>query len=132
MVTTPTADQLKTRYPEFTGVAGGLVDAFIAEALPMVGDDWIETDQQPAVLAFAAHLMSMEGYPARAADPTAPLPASAGKELVMRRVGDVTTQYAQASSQGSSDSLRASLKLTIYGRRFAQLLKLNAPAIGLV
>jgi hypothetical protein len=131
MVTTPTASEFKTRYPEFTGVADGLVTAFIAEASPRVDDDWEEADQQPAILALTAHLLSLEGYPGRA-DPTAPLPAGTGKEVVMRRVGDVTTQYAQLSSSDAGDSLRSSLKLSPYGRRFAQLLKVNAITIGLV
>lgn len=133
MVATPSAAEFKERYPEFTGVGDGLVTALIAEASPMVDDDWVETDQKPAIMAFTAHLLSLEGYPARAANAQAPLPASAGREVIMRKVGDVTTQYAQTGSTGGSgSSLTASLGLTVYGRRFAQLLKLNAPAIGLV
>lgn len=133
MVTTPSAAEFKARYPEFTGVGDTLVDLMIAEALSMVDDDWIATDQKPAILAFAAHLLAMEGYPARAANPAAPLPPSSGREVILRKVGDVTTQYAQTgSASGGSSGLLSSLSLTVYGRRFAQLLKLNAPAIGLV
>ena len=142
MVNVPTASEVKARYPEFSGVSDALVTMVIAEASPMVDDEWVETDQKPAIMAFTAHLLSMEGYPARALLPAgAPLPASAGREIVMRKVGDVTTQYAQASRQyaqassgakGASSGLLGSLALTVYGRRFAQLLKLNAPAIGLV
>jgi hypothetical protein len=135
MVATPSASDFKARYPEFTGVADSLVTSVIAEASPMVSGEWHEPDQKPAIMAFTAHLLSMEGYPARALLPAgAPLPASAGREIVMRKVGDVTTQYAQASSgaEGASSGLLGSLTLTVYGRRFAQLLKLNAPAIGLV
>ena len=100
----------------------------------MVDDGWEASDQAPALMAFAAHLLSLEGYPGRLALPAgAPLPAGAGREIIMRKVGDVTTQYAQsASAAGSATSLSSSLGLTVYGRRFAQLLKLNAPAIGLV
>lgn len=135
MVQTPTAADVKARYPEFTGVNDALITSVIAEASPMVDDEWHEPDQKPAIMAFTAHLLSMEGYPARALLPAgAPLPASAGREIVMRKVGDVTTQYAQTSSGGTSggSGLMSSLGLTMYGRRFAQLLKLNSPAIGLV
>jgi hypothetical protein len=135
MVATPSAADVKARYPEFTGVSDALITSVIAEASPMVDDEWHEPDQKPAIMAFTAHLLAMEGYPARASLPAgSPLPASAGREIVMRKVGDVTTQYAQASSgaESASTGLLGSLALTVYGRRFAQLLKLNAPAIGLV
>lgn len=133
MVQTPTAADVKARYPEFTGVNDALITSVIAEASPMVDDGWEVSDQKPAIMAFTAHLLSLEGYPARAANSQAPLPAGAGREVIMRKVGDVTTQYAQGSSAGgSATSLTSSLGLTVYGRRFAQLLKLNAPAIGLV
>lgn len=133
MVDTPSAAEIKARYPEFTGVADATIMLVLAEGLPMVDDGWELSDQKPALMAFTAHLLSLEGYPARAANAQAPLPAGAGREILMRRVGDVTTQYAQASSSGGSGSgLTSSLGLTVYGRRFAQLLKLNAPAIGLV
>ena len=133
MVQTLTAADVKARYPEFTGVNDALITSVIAEASPMVDDGWEVSDQKPAIMAFTAHLLSLEGYPARAANSQAPLPAGAGREVIMRKVGDVTTQYAQGSSAGgSATSLTSSLGLTVYGRRFAQLLKLNAPAIGLV
>ena len=133
MVDTPSAAEFKARYPEFTGVSDDLVLLIVAEALPMVDDGWELSDQKPALMAFTAHLLSLEGYPARAANSQAPLPAGAGREVIMRKVGDVTTQYAQGSSSGGSGGgLTSSLGLTVYGRRFAQLLKLNAPAIGLV
>lgn len=133
MVDTPSAAEIKARYPEFTGVADATIMLVLAEGLPMVDDGWELSDQKPALMAFTAHLLSLEGYPARAANSQAPLPAGAGREVIMRKVGDVTTQYAQGSSAGGSGtSLTSSLGLTVYGRRFAQLLKLNAPAIGLV
>lgn len=134
MVDVPTAAEFKARYPEFTRVTDALVMLIAAEALPMVDDGWELSDQKPAIMAFTAHLLSLEGYPARALTPTAPLPSTAGREVLMRRVGDSTTQYAQSGSAagGSGGGLLSSLGLTVYGRRFAQLLKLNAPAIGLV
>lgn len=134
MAALPSATDLKTRYPEFTNVDDGLVDMIIAEASPMVDDGWELSDQKPGILALAAHLLSMEGYPARAALAAgAPVPLNAGREIISRTVGDVSTQYAQGASQsGGGSGLLSSLGLTIYGRRFSQLLKLNAPAIGLV
>lgn len=132
MVATPSASEFKTRYPEFSGVGDSLVEMLIAEGSTMVDDGWVATDQKPAIMAFTAHLLSLEGYPRRASDPNTPLPPGSGREIIMRKVGDVTTQYAQSASSGSGSGLLASLGLTVYGQRFAQLLKLNAPAIGLV
>lgn len=129
MVHLPTASEVKARYPEFSGVSDALVTMVIAEASPMVDDEWVETDQKPAIMAFTAHLLSMEGWPKRVEG--APVPPSAGREVLMRKVGDVTTQYAQTAGATGS-GLLSSLSLTVYGRRFAQLMKLNVPAIGLV
>lgn len=135
MVQTPSAAEFKARYPEFAPVSDSLVTSVIAEASPMVDDDWVETDQKPAIMALTAHLLSMEGWPARAALPAgAPLPKGTGQQMIMRKVGDVTTQYAQTVGvgSGSSSGLLSALALTPYGNRFRQLLKLNAPAIAVV
>lgn len=133
MVATASAADLKARYPEFTPVDDALVTLVIAEAAPMVDDGWEVWDQKPGIIALAAHLLSMEGWPKRASNPTGSIPASAGRQVLMRKVGDVTTQYAQSggSADGSS-GLLSSLTMTPYGNRFRQLLKLNAPAIALV
>ena len=63
MVTTPTALQLKARYPEFSEVSDTRVDIFIAEALRFVDDSWREVDQTPAILALSCHNMASEGEP---------------------------------------------------------------------
>lgn len=135
MVATASAADLKARYPEFTPVNDDLVNLVIAEAAPMVDDGWETQDQKPGIIALAAHLLSMEGWPKRAALPAgSPVPATAGRQVLMRKVGDVTTQYAQtgATAGSGSSGLISQLTLTPYGIRFRQLLKLNAPAIALV
>ena len=133
MVDVPSAAEIKARYPEFTGVADATILLMLAEGLPMVDEGWQLADQKPALMAFTAHLLSLEGYPARVTNPQAPVPAGAGREVLLRKVGDVTTQYARTrAAGGSGNSLQSSLALTRYGQRFAQLLKLNAPAIGVV
>lgn len=131
MVDIPTSANFKARYPEFAALSDGLVDAFIAEASNMVDDDWETSDQKPAIMALAAHLAFMEGYPARLSGSFDP--GTSSREMLMRRVGDVTVQYAQTDSTNSSGGgLLSSLGSSAYGQRFKQLLKLNAPAIGLV
>lgn len=59
--TTPTATQLKARYPKFASVADATVDAVIADALRSVDNTWVEGDYQPAIMALAAHMMVLEG-----------------------------------------------------------------------
>ena len=135
MVATASAADLKARYPEFTPVDDALITLVIAEAAPMIDDGWEVSDQKPGILALAAHLLSMEGWPKRSALPAgSPVPATAGRQVLMRKVGDVTTQYAQtgSASGGGPSGLLSQLTLTPYGNRFRQLLKLNAPAIALV
>lgn len=137
MIPKPLAADLKARYPEFVPVADVLIAAVIDEAYWMVDEGWEVSDRTPGILALTAHLLAMEGWPDRASlGVGAPIPPGAGKEVLMRKVGDVTVQYGSSGSGGSSGGggvgLLSGLALTPYGRRFAQLLKLNAPAIGLV
>ena len=130
MVATVSAADLKARYPEFDGVDDDLVTEFIAEAAPMVDDGWEVADQKPGIMSLAAHLLSQEGYPRRVTNPGSFNPNTSGRQMLSRKVGDVSVQYAQTTRTG--DSLRASLGSSVYGQRFARLMKLNAPAIGLV
>lgn len=59
--TTPTATQLKQRYPKFAAVLDATVDAVIADAMRSVDNTWVEGDYQPAIMALAAHMMVLEG-----------------------------------------------------------------------
>lgn len=133
MIPVPTAADLKARYPEFTGVADPLVTAIIAEVNGMVDDGWDVSDQKPGVLALAAHVLSREGYPARAGagggtfDPTA-------RPVLARKVGDVSVTFGR--TDGGSDEgggvTGYNYKSTVYGQTFLRLLRLNVPAVGLV
>ena len=129
MTPNPTPLQLKTRYPEFTGVADTTVAALISEASPMVDEGWEEGDRLPGVLALTAHYLSLEGYPGRTSPTSAFDVNNSGRNVVSRKVGDVAVQFRDAQGEGNSGT--ASLGTTAYGRRFLQLLRLNSPAIGL-
>lgn len=132
MVQVPSASDLKARYPEFNGVGDALVTMVIAEVAPMVDDDWEAGDQKPAIMALAAHNLSLEGYPARAAGGSFN-PTTTVQQMTSRKVGDVSVTFEQTSSSpGSGSGLASTLGLTVYGRTFARLMKLNVPAIGLV
>lgn len=130
-VTLPSAGDLKTRYPEFTGVSDDLVGLVISEASHLVDESWLEADQQPAILAYTAHLLWSEGWPARVSGTFDA--GLSGRAMKSRKVGDVSVEYETASSgSGGGSASLLGLNLSPYGRRFAQLMKLNAPAISLV
>ena len=134
MVAVPTAADLKARYPEFIGVADALI-ALVMNECNLVDDDWETGDQKPAILAFTAHQLSMEGYPKKATNVGGFNPGTVGRQITSRKVGDVSTTYAQTTTGGGSGGgthLAASLGTTTYGQRFLQLLELNVPAVWLV
>lgn len=130
MVQIPTETELKSRYPEFDPVDGTIVNEFISEASRTVDDTWEEADQKPAIMALAAHLMALEGWPKRATNPNAFNPFTTGREMAGRKVGDVSVQFATSKQSSSGSGLFSTFNNTVYGQRFATLLKLNAPAIG--
>lgn len=132
MTPNPTSADLKARYPEFTQVPDPTVTLIIEEVSPMVDDGWEVSDQKPGVLALAAHVLSREGYPARAGagggtfDPTA-------RPVVNRKVGDVSVTYGRTdggAAEGASNGYN--YKSTVYGQTFLRLLRLNVPSVALV
>ena len=111
--TLPTADQLKTRYPAFSAVADETVEAAIQDASRSVDTTWVEGDYQPAVMALAAHMMTMEGT---GADVQAQL-----KGFKRLKVGPL-----ELERDGSGSSVDAGgYGSTVYGQQYARLLMLN-------
>jgi len=126
---TPTPADLKARYPEFDAVADPRVSVFIADALTGVSTDWEESDYTSGILAFAAHLMAMEGEPQRSNNPDAAVsPVTLGQEVMSRKVGDVSIAYQVRSRWVGTGTLDS----TPYGRRYKYLLRMNAPALLVV
>ena len=109
-MTTPTIDQFRARYPEFSGVADALVTAVLAEAALEISDLWPETKAPVAMMLLAAHMLAAEGGANRKAT------ASAGP-VTSRKVGDVKTSYGAAASSSAASSEAE----TAYGRRLAQM-----------
>lgn len=127
MVDTPTPTELKTRYPEFAGVADTYVTAVIDEAKDFVTDEWLERDQKKAVMSLACHNMSLEGEPARS-NGDLDLVVPQGQLLKRRKVGDVEVELAEKSStvaKGSTGSVADQYATTSYGQVYWRLLKLN-------
>lgn len=127
MVDTPTPTELKTRHPEFAGVADTYVTAVIDEAKDFVTDEWLERDQKKAIISLACHNMSLEGEPARS-NGDLDLVVPQGQLLKRRKVGDVEVELAEKSStvaKGSTGSVADQYATTSYGQAYWRLLKLN-------
>lgn len=95
----------------------------------MVDDGWIEADRKPGVLALAAHQLSMEGYPSRVTNGGVVDPSN--RIVTQRKVGDVSVTYGRVDTVRAGGS-GSEYSTTVYGKAFRRLLKLNAPAVGLV
>lgn len=131
MVTAPTPTQFKERYVEFTPVSDPRVTIFLTEALRSVDDSWLEADQQPAIMALAAHNLSLEGEPALSNGTV--VTNQNGRYLKSRKVGDVTNEWAESESQKSGSTAQEnSYRSTVYGAKFYQLMKLNHTGMRVV
>lgn len=134
-LTPPAASVLKARYPEFTVVSDVLAGLVLTDAASMVDETWREGDRTPAMLAYAAHMLAMEGEPARSATIAAGGSASGGGSTgaVKRiKVGDVETEFAGAAGSGSSDAVGSAawLSASAYGQQFLILRRRNFPAVA--
>lgn len=124
--TAPTAADLKARFPEFVAVSDTLVGLILAEAVPQVGETWVERDRNPATLYLAAHMLAMEGEPGRSQSGQG---SAATGPVRRRKVGDVETEFA---GYGASEYGRSGYGASEYGRRFAELMRRNFPAAVVV
>lgn len=141
MLDAPAAAALKARYPEFASVPDAVVTAVLSDAPLWVDETWAEGDRTPAMLAFAAHTLSLEGEPRRSANIAA---GGTGDVLQMGaikrdKVGDVEVEYhapstgsgsSSSSGGGSGDADR--FGATPYGLRFLALRRRNFPAVLVV
>lgn len=125
----PTASDFKARFPEFTAVADTLVNMILAEAIPQVGETWVERDRKPATLYLAAHMLAMEGEPGRSAGATG---GGVSGPVRRRKVGDVETEFAGFGRTDANGRTDADYEFTAYGHQFLRLLRLNFPAVAVV
>lgn len=131
-LTPPTADALTTRYPAFKGTDVGLINAILQEALGAVDETWIPADQQPALLAYAAHLLAIErmGDQSVTLDDGSVLPTAG--PLKSASVGPASFDFSDAalSIQAQQNASTNGLASTPFGRRYLELLRRNKPAVA--
>ena len=101
--TTPTAAELKARYPAFASVADATVDVWIADAEGPVGANWDDAERANGVILFAAHNMALIGLGG----------APAGVTSFKSGTFAVTVSDKLAGASG--------IYATIYGRMYAEL-----------
>lgn len=114
--TEPTARDLVTRYPAFSGVPVDTVETYLGDT-GEVGTNWAEADYIPAKCALAAHKMALLGIGSRT---EAEGYAAAGVNRVKSGNFEVSfsdSRVAKASGGG--------LDATIYGTIYKRLLRRN-------
>lgn len=117
----PTAQEFKTRFtPTFDDLPDGYIDAVIFESARNVDQCWTEDDYQPAIMFLTAHNISEEKS-------LGGIYGSPGM-VTSSKLGDAQDTYATNSNIDSMGIYGT----TIYGRRFAQLQRVNVPAVVLL
>ncbi len=118
----PGVADLRARFPTFAIVPDIPVAAALAEAAIRVDTSWTEGDYAPAILLYAAHLLTLDGQG-----------TSAEAALAAAGALGFTTLQSGTLSLGRSPRPDAAaggiLAETTYGRRFLALLRANQPAV---
>lgn len=118
--TAPTPGDLKTRYPSFSGVADATVQYWLTDAERFVSTSWIEADYAPAIMAYAAHHMALEGLYDSGAGGSLPAGVTGFKS------GNLSVQidasYARSAAAGSWDATR-------FGKAFRIMQRRNAASV---
>ncbi len=111
--TPPTVAQFRARYPVAfpATVDDAVIEAALAEALSQVDTEWIEADYQPAIMAYAAHMLTTEGVGA-----TVAAQFSGFRSL---QIGSL------ALTRSDSGGREGTLEATVFGQRYLELLSRN-------
>jgi hypothetical protein len=115
--TVPTADELQTRYSAFADVADATVDYWIEDAQRFVDETWTEADYAPALMALAAHNMTLGGIGTDSASLSG-LPAGVTRFKSGSFEASFTDDAANARMSGSFGATR-------YGQEYLLLLRRN-------
>ncbi|WP_131114294.1 DUF4054 domain-containing protein [Lichenihabitans psoromatis] len=121
-LTPPMAADLVSRFPAFATVPTVTLTARLAEASTRVDQTWTSGEDGLAILLYAAHLLTLDGFGGGA---EASLAAAGALGFTSFRSGQFSLER-----RGSERTTQVSdLSETIYGRRFLALLRVNQPAV---
>lgn len=108
---TPTASDVKQRYPELIGISDSTVNLAIADAVPFFDEARWESFFAQGFCAFVAHQL-------RANERAAAGGGTASGPVVSKTVGDVSVSYQAGAALRTGDAYYAA---TPYGQRYLQL-----------
>ena len=116
---TPT--QFKAAKPQFAAATDPTVQMYLDMAGRLVDETWTEGDYQPATIAMACHLMTLDGL---GSDAESQAIASGQAAFQSIKSGEITlTRFRSSAAEGASFS--GWLQSTACGRYFALLLRMN-------
>lgn len=121
---TPTADDFRTKFPEFEDLSDTQIDALIVEAMRSVDTTWTEGDYENAILYLAAHYHQL----ATNASESSTMDTPGGQAITSEHIGPISVSYGKASGPTGANST-SSLSTTAYGQMYYDLLVKNVPAI---
>lgn len=113
-MTTPTAAEIKARYPELAGIAGPTVNLAIADAEPWFDVTRWDSFYAQGFAAFVAHMLTVDKKTAAGGQ------ATAGPQQA-KSVGDASVSYTAVQFRNPTDAFFAT---TTYGQRYLQLRRL--------
>lgn len=114
----PTALDLKERFPSFLAVSDAIIESAITEAQGRVDTTWPEADYAPAIMLYAAHLLTLDGL-------------GSSTEASLAGIKSLTIGSLSLTSAAGGDA-SGSLASTSYGRRFREMARRNFPAVAVV
>lgn len=114
---TPRPRDLVARYPAFHAVPYDTIQIYINDALTVVDTTWLAADYPLAIIAFAAHNMTLIGLGEMS---QAQQHARGGVSSI--RDGAFSVSFNDKCVQGLNDG---SLKSTVYGQTYRNLLRRN-------
>lgn len=115
-----TVEQFKTAKPQFSAVEDSTVQLYLDMASRFADETWTEKDYQPAVIAMACHLMTLEGL---GSDAASEIQAQGGSRLTSLKSGTLSLTFSQ--QQQSGDEFKDWLSQTPCGQYYLMLLSLN-------
>lgn len=113
----PTPADLKARYATFADVDDAIVQYWLTDAQRFVDTSWLESDYAPALMALAAHNLSIAGHGTEA-EATADLPSG----ITSMKIGTLGLAF---DSQTTRDKVQGSYESTRYGAEYKRLLRRN-------
>jgi hypothetical protein len=113
----PTAATLKLRYPAFASVDDAVIEYWITDAQRYVTTAWSDTDYAVALMALAAHNMTLAGLGADAA-----AVASIPSGITAMKSGSLALNF---TPEAANARLNGTYGATRYGTEYELLLRRN-------